>query len=267
MSAVRQMPRATATPQQRTESGPPISHLTVAERQQRGRDARARVPRSSHALFELWPGRPDPVDLLEKQGESRVPELVPVRYGRMSVNPFTFYRGAALIMASDLATTLNTGIKVQCCGDAHLSNFGAFATPERTLVFDVNDFDETLPGPWEWDVKRLAASFAIAGRYRGFLPKERRRAVLTMGRTYRVTMAEFAASRHLDVWYKHFNLEQVLASLGTQVAPLARKQAEKVLAKARLSDSMKALDQLTTLVDGERRIISDPPIVVPVQEL
>jgi uncharacterized protein (DUF2252 family) len=267
MSDVRQAPRAKAAPQAGADNNHSGPQLSVAERQQRGRDARARAPRSSHARFEPWPGRPDPVDLLEEQAVSRVPELVPVRHGRMAASPFTFFRGAALVMASDLSSTESTGIKVQCCGDAHLSNFGAFGSPERNLVFDVNDFDETLPGPWEWDVKRLAASFAIAGRDRGFLPKERRRVVLNVGRSYRESMAEFAASRHLDVWYKHLNLEQLLARYGPQIAPQARKQAEKTIAKARLADSMKALDQLTAVVDGERKIVSDPPVLVPVEEL
>jgi uncharacterized protein (DUF2252 family) len=185
----------------------------------------------------------------------------------MAVSPFTFYRGAALVMASDLSSTKSTGITVQCCGDAHLSNFGAFGTPERQLVFDVNDFDETLPGPWEWDVKRLGASFAIAGRDRAFTLKDRRRVLLTVGRSYRESMAEFAASRHLDVWYKYLNPEELLNRLGPQVAPSTRKQAEKALAKARLADSMRALDQLTTVVDGRRRISSDPPVLVPVREL
>ncbi len=243
------------------------AYWTVAERQQRGRDARARVPRSSHRRFEPWAGRPDPVALLEQQAATRVPELVPLRYGRMAVSPFTFYRGAALIMASDLSSTKSTGISVQCCGDAHLTNFGAFGTPERSLVFDVNDFDETLPGPWEWDVKRLVASFAIAGRDRGFNQKDRRRVLLSVGRTYRETMAEFAASRHLDVWYRHLNLEDLLNRLGSQVAPEERKQAERTMAKARLADSMKALDQLTTVVEGRRRIVSDPPVLVPAKEL
>ncbi len=241
--------------------------LTVAERQQRGREARATVPRSSHGRFEPWVDRPDPVALLEKQAGTRVPELIPVRYWRMAVSPLTFYRGAALIMASDLSSTKSTGMTVQCCGDAHLSNFGAFGTPERSLVFDVNDFDETLPGPWEWDVKRLVASFAIAGRARGFTQADRRRVLLSVGRTYRQTMAEFAASRHLEVWYRHLNLEDLLTRLGSQVAPDTRKRAEKTMAKARLDDSMKALDQLTTMVDGRRRIISDPPVLVPVRDL
>ncbi len=267
MTAVRPATRGKGSTQASADDKNGRAHLTVAERQQRGREARARAPRSGQRRFEPWPGRPDPVDLLEQQAESRVPELVPVRHGRMAVSPFTFFRGAALVMASDLASTESTGIRAQCCGDAHLSNFGAFASPERTLVFDVNDFDETLPGPWEWDVKRLAASFAVAGRDRGFSLKDRRRALLTVGRAYRESMSEFAASRHLDVWYRHLDLQELLARFGPQVTLQARRRAEKAIARARLADSMKALDQLTTLVNGERRIISDPPVVVPVQEL
>jgi uncharacterized protein (DUF2252 family) len=185
----------------------------------------------------------------------------------MAVSPFTFYRGAALVMASDLATTARTGITVQCCGDAHLLNFGAFGTPERSLIFDVNDFDETLPGPWEWDLKRLVASFAIAGRERGFSARDRRRVNLTVGRTYRETMSQFAASRHLDVWYQRLDVDAVLAQWSSQISPLARRRAEKTIARARLTDSMRALDKLTTLVDSQRRIISDPPVLIPLEEI
>src|SRR5438874_7108606 len=174
-----------------------VPHLTVAERAARGKAARAEVPRSSHAGFEPAPRRPDPVKLLERQAETRVPELVPIRYGRMLVSPFTFYRGAALIMASDLAATPRSGLTVQCCGDAHLSNFGVFASPERKLVFDLNDFDETLPGPWEWDLRRLTASLAIAGRDRGFTAKERGVAVLAAAEAYRAEMATLAGMRNL----------------------------------------------------------------------
>ena len=140
------------------------------------------APRSSHAAFQPAAGRPDPVELLESQAQLRVPELVPIRYGRMLASPFTFYRGAALIMASDLADTPTSGLRVQCCGDAHLSNFGLFASPERRLVFDINDFDETLPGPWEWDVKRLAVSLLLAARDNGFGVRDQERIVLRGGR-------------------------------------------------------------------------------------
>jgi Uncharacterized protein conserved in bacteria (DUF2252) len=174
-------------------------HLTPKERFQLGKEARARVPRSSQAAFELSPSRPDPVSLLERQAQTRVPELVPIRYGRMLVSPFTFYRGAALIMATDLATTPRSGLSVQVCGDAHLSNFGLFASPERATMFDVNDFDETLPGPWEWDVKRLAASIVIAGRDQKFYQKDCGAAAREVGATYRKEMQRLAEATNLEV--------------------------------------------------------------------
>ena len=178
-----------------------VPHLSVEERAARGRAARAEVPRSSHAEFEPASRRPDPVELLQSQAASRVPELVPIRYGRMLVSPFTFYRGAALIMAADLASTPSSGLRAQLCGDAHLSNFGVFASPERQLVFDVNDFDETLPGPWEWDVKRLAVSMEVAGRDNDYSDKQRRAIVLETVAGYREAMRGFAGMRALDVWY------------------------------------------------------------------
>ena len=172
-------------------------------------------------------GRPDPVELLQEQAKTRVPELVPIRYGRMLVSPFAFYRGAAKIMANDLATTPQSGLTVQCCGDAHLSNFGVFASPERRLVFDVNDFDETLPGPWEWDVKRLAVSMLIAARDNGFKAKEQHRIVLdTVGR-YRTAMSEFAAMSNLDVWYAHLDIESALEEYGSQFKPKLVKRTEE----------------------------------------
>src|SRR5246127_3786830 len=177
-----------------------IPHLTLAERAARGKKARADVPRSSHATFDPPAGRPDPVALLEAQAQTRVPELVPIRYGRMLVSPFTFYRGAALIMASDLAATPRSGLTVQCCGDAHLSNFGVFASPERRLVFDINDFDETLPGPWEWDVKRLATSMLIAAQDNGFPVKDQEQILLDTVEEYRKAMRRFAGMPNLDVW-------------------------------------------------------------------
>ena len=161
------------------------AHLTVVERKARGRAARTEAPRSSHGRWGPAANRADPIALLEEQAQSRVAQLVPIRYGRMLVSPFTFYRGAALIMAADLALTPQSGISVQLCGDAHLSNFGLFGTPERRMLFDINDFDETLPGPWEWDVKRLAASFEIMGRDRGFTPSDRRAIVMAGVGEYR----------------------------------------------------------------------------------
>jgi len=244
-----------------------VAHLTVAERMDRGRAARAQVPRSSHGIYEPAPKRPDPIELLERQAETRVPELLPIRYGRMLVSPFTFYRGAAMIMASDLATTPRSGLTVQCCGDAHLSNFGVFGSPERTLVFDVNDFDETLPGPWEWDIKRLAVSLMVAGRENGFTAKECEQAVLDTVAEYRSAMSRFAAMKNLDVWYAHLDVDAILKELGSQLKPKMIKQTEQALAKARARDSMSAFSKLTHVVDGEPRILADPPLIVPIHDL
>ena len=243
-----------------------MEHLSRADRVAKGKDARAVAPLESNAEFSPGPER-DPVGLLLGQAASRVPELVPVRHGRMLVSPFTFYRGAALPMAADLAGTPASGLRVQLCGDAHLSNFGAFASPERNLVFDVNDFDETLPGPFEWDVKRLAASLAVAGRDSGFPAKARRKIALAAAERYRTAMREFAEQTFLDVWYAHMDIEPAVAEFRSQFKAKRFKLAEKMLAKAHTSDSTKALDKLTAVVDGRRRIISDPPTIVPVEEI
>jgi uncharacterized protein (DUF2252 family) len=251
----------------RYEHGKVVAHLTVEERVARGRAARREVPRSSHAGFTPGAYRPDPVALLEQQAVTRVPELVPIRYGRMLVSAFTFYRGAALIMAADLSGTPRSGITTQVCGDAHLMNFGAFASPERRLEFGINDFDETCPGPWEWDVKRLAASFAIAGRDRGFSTKERTRVLLALLGEYRSSMQRFAALTNLAVWYAHMEVEAAIKELQADVGAAARKRAEANVAKARTRDSLQAFDKLTRVVDGERRIISDPPLIQPIEEL
>ncbi|HUD16653.1 MAG TPA: DUF2252 domain-containing protein [Acidimicrobiales bacterium] len=253
-------------------------HLTVDERIAKGKEARVRAPRRSHEQWEQGAERPDPVALLQGQAASRVPELVPIRYGRMMVSPFTFYRGAALIMASDLSTTADSGLTVQACGDAHLSNFGVFASAERTLVFDVNDFDETLPGPWEWDVKRLTASLAIAGRNRGFSDKERAKVVLETAAAYRTEMARLAKMRDLDVWYSRVDIEAVLSQIGGELGldgskgadktlSKVKARADKLLAKAKTHDSMQALEKLTQVVDGETRFVSTPPLIVPIEEL
>jgi uncharacterized protein (DUF2252 family) len=244
-----------------------VSHLTVAERAARGKAARAAVPRASHAVFQPSPRRADPIKLLERQAKTRVPELVPIRYGRMLVSPFTFYRGAALIMASDLARTPRSGLTVQCCGDAHLSNFGAFASAERRLVFDINDFDETLPGPWEWDVKRLAASMLIASQDNGFAVKDQEQVVLDTVESYRTAMASFAAMKTLDVWYSHLDIEDAITKLSAQLKAKVVKRAEKNIAKARTRDSMAAFSKLTRVVDGEPRIVADPPLIVPLADL
>jgi uncharacterized protein (DUF2252 family) len=237
-----------------------------ADRMARGEEARAVAPLASHAEFRPDKSR-DPVGLLLSQAPSRVPELVPVRHGRMLVSPFTFYRGAALPMAADLAGTPTSGLRVQACGDAHLSNFGAFASPSRRLVFDVNDFDETLPGPFEWDVKRLAASLAVAGRDNGFGQKARRRIVLAAVEGYRTAMREFAEQPLLTVWYAHLDIEETIGRFRSQVKAERYQAVEAMLAKAHTRDSTQALGKLTTLVEGRRRILSDPPLIVPVEEV
>jgi uncharacterized protein (DUF2252 family) len=241
--------------------------LTPAERTARGKAARAAVPRESHAVFDPPSDRPDPISLLEQQAETRVVELVPVRYGRMMVSPFTYYRGAALPMASDLATTPVTGLAVQACGDAHLSNFGVFGAAERRLVFDVNDFDETLPGPWEWDVKRLAASPEVAARGNGFAGKLRREIVMAAVGQYRQAMRGFAGMTNLDVWYARADIEQMRAQFDAQLQERQRKAVDKGMAKARTRDSMQEVAKLTRMVDGRPRILSDPPVLVPIDEL
>lgn len=244
-----------------------VPHLTVAERVARGKAARREVPRSSHAVLESGPARPDPVALLESQSASRVAELVPIRYGRMLVSAFTFYRGAALLMASDLAGTPRSGLNVQLCGDAHLMNFGAFGSPERRMVFDINDFDETAPGPFEWDVKRLAASVEIAARDNRFSGKDRSKVVLAAVEGYRASMAEFAEMTNLEVWYTALDVDSWLTQLGAEVGAKAIKRAEANVAKARTKDSHQAYTKLTRLVDGEPVIISDPPLIERVSDL
>jgi uncharacterized protein (DUF2252 family) len=244
-----------------------VPHLSVAERVARGRAARAEVPRSSHAEYTPAAHRQDPVALLESQAASRVPELVPIRYGRMLVSPFTFYRGAALLMAADLAASPDSGLRTQLCGDAHLSNFGLFASPDRRLVFDLNDFDETLPGPWEWDVKRLAVSFEVAGRENGYTRKQRRRIVQDTVGAYRQAMRQFAGMRAIDVWYARLEVDELMAQLRSQVKKRMAKKAEKTVAKARTKDSMTAFSKLTRVVDGEAQIVSDPPLIERIQEL
>ena len=243
-----------------------VEQLSRADRVARGKDARAVTPLESHAEFAPA-GKRDPVGLLLGQATSRVPELVPIRHGRMLVSPFTFYRGAALPMAADLASTPASGLRVQLCGDAHLSNFGAFASPERNLVFDVNDFDETLPGPFEWDVKRLAASLAVAGRDNGFPAKARRKIILAAAEGYRTAMLGFAGQTFLEVWYAHLDIEQAIGEFRSQMKAKRFKEAGKLLAKAHTADSTKALRKLTTVTEGRRRIISDPPMIVPVEEV
>jgi uncharacterized protein (DUF2252 family) len=272
-----------------------IAHPSIDERKARGLEARDRTPVSSHTKWRPAADRPDPVALLEEQNRTREPDLVPVRHGRMMVSPFTFYRGAAKIMAADLNDTPVAGLEAQLCGDAHLSNFGAFASPERILLFDLNDFDETLPGPFEYDVKRMAASFTIAGRNNGFSKADTRAATLASVTAYRETMAEFAQMRTMDIWYAHLDEDELISAIRGLVteeateakgakaekerkkakkdkkeeeqAKRAEKRAVQEVEKAHTRDSLQALSKLGELVDGRYRIISQPPIVVPLRDL
>jgi uncharacterized protein (DUF2252 family) len=283
-----------------------VAHPSIDERRALGREARTGTPPSSHAKWHPVPGRPDPVALLEEQNLTREADLVPVRHGRMMVSPFTFYRGAAKIMAADLKDTPVAGLDAQLCGDAHLSNFGAFASPERRLLFDLNDFDETLPGPFEYDVKRMAASFTIAARNNGFSKADARAATMASVRAYREAMAEFGQMRTMDIWYAHMDEDTLMAGARVAISELrgetaaakrqekqakqakaakkdakqekrdkqhekeakqAEKRAQKTLAKAHTRDSLQALSKLGELVDGQYRIVSQPPIVVPLRDL
>ena len=255
-----------------------VEHPSVEERQGRGKKLRQKVPPSSHTGWNPAADRPDPISLLEDQDATREQDLVPVRHGRMLVSPFTFYRGAAKIMAADLKGTPKAGLTVQLCGDAHLSNFGAFGSPERTLLFDLNDFDETLPGPFEYDVKRLSASFTIAARNNGFSKAEGRDATLASVSAYRTSMAEFAELRTMDIWYAHLSEQELMSAIerfvrtrkGKSAKKAAKREAkasEAAAQKARTRDSLQALSKLGELVDGRYRIVSQPPLVVPAREL
>jgi uncharacterized protein (DUF2252 family) len=237
------------------------------ERAAAGRDARSAAPRSGHGEWQPAAGRPDPVELLEGQAASRVGRLVPLRYGRMLVSPFAFYRGAAAVMAADLAGTPRSGLETQLCGDAHLSNFGGFASPERRLVFDLNDFDETLPGPWEWDVKRLVASFSLAGRDRGCKARERQRIVLAAAREYRETMRRLAQMGNLESWYQQLDADSIAARWVAVAGEKQRRRFERGVTKAQAKDSSRAFAKLTEEVDGKLRIVSDPPLIMPIEEL
>jgi uncharacterized protein (DUF2252 family) len=242
-------------------------HLTAKERSALGRRARQEAKRSSHAEWQPPTNRRSPRRILEEQDATRVSELVPIRYGRMLESPFSFFRGAAAVMASDLADTPTSGLEAQLCGDAHLSNFGVFAAPDRRLVFDCNDFDETMPGPFEWDVKRLAASFAIAGRERGFVAAEGRRTTLAAVGAYRKAMRAFAAMTDLEVWYARVDTESALERWGAHTSQKELRRYEKGLSKARHKDSKRALSKLSHKVDGAYRIVNDPPLIVPIEEL
>jgi uncharacterized protein (DUF2252 family) len=245
----------------------PLVHLDVAQRVANGKAHRSAVPRSSHAGWTPTDSRPDPVALLRSQEVSRVQDLVTIRHERMLESPFTFYRGAAIVMAADLATTPSSGLRVQAVGDAHLANFGGFASPDRALVFDINDFDETTPGPFEWDVKRMAASFEIAARSREFSAKTARGLALNSARSYREAMAQFAAMTNLDTWYARLDVDSVIQRWRSEVSAEEVKRLEDSAAKARSKDSTKALGKLAQMVDGEYRIISDPPLVVSIDDL
>jgi uncharacterized protein (DUF2252 family) len=248
-----------------------VPHPTLEERREAGKHARKKMPRSNLEGWKPADDRPDPVALLEAQNETREPDLVPVRHGRMMVSPFTFYRGGAKIMGADLASIPRAGLNVQLCGDAHLSNFGAFASPERVLLFDLNDFDETLPGPFEYDVARLAASFVVASRDNGFNEAQAAEASAACVASYRTSMAGFAGMRTLDVWYSKLDVDQIMTAAAAGTAKKSERKlaarAEKNIAKARTKDSLQALTKLTEIVDGHHRIISDPPVVVPAREL
>jgi uncharacterized protein (DUF2252 family) len=247
---------------------------TVAERVALGKAARRQVPRSSHAEFRPSGARRSPLDVLEEQGRNRVQELLPIRYGRMASSPFAFFRGAAAVMAMDLAATPTSGLRVQVCGDAHLVNFGFYNSPERRLIFDLNDFDETLPGPWEWDVKRLAASLVIASRDNGFDEPSTIEVVRDGVRAYRTAMASFAAMTNLQVWYSRLEVDNLLAIIQARAAAAKVKlpdervrSTRRAVSKFATRDNLQAFAKLTETVDGVPRFRSQPPLVVPLIEL
>jgi len=242
-------------------------HLSIERRAALGRAAREQVPRSSHAEWQAPAHRRDPIELLEEQAHTRVQELVPIRHGRMLVSPFSYFRGAALAMAADLAATPDSGLKVQACGDAHLSNFGIFGSPERHLFFDVNDFDETALGPWEWDVKRFATSLEVAGRENGFTAKQRARIVAKAVRTYRETMREFARLPMLGVWYAHLDVDTMLPRFRSLLDPKKTPSVWRAITKARAHDSEQAFEKLCEMRDGGPRIVSDPPLIMPIEDV
>jgi uncharacterized protein (DUF2252 family) len=250
------------------QSGPEaLPYFTPAERAARGKAARADIPRSAHGNWQPPPNRPDPVELLEEQARTRLPELIPIRYGRMLVSPFTFFRGAAYVMAADLADGPRTGLYAQLCGDAHLCNFGIFAAPDRKLVFSINDFDETLPGPFEWDVKRLATSIAVAGRHRGFDEQERRSAVMATLGEYRRAMALFAEMSTLDIWYVRLDVERMLERFAAELTPKQSRHLQAEVAHLHTKDNLRALAKLCGSVDGEPRIIGHPPLIMPIEDV
>lgn len=237
-------------------------------RRERGRAARSACPRSAHGSWTVREGREEVIALLEEQSRTRVQELIGLRYARMGVSPFAFYRGSALIMAHDLADTPYTGIEVQCVGDAHIANFGIFSSPTRHLVFDINDFDETAPGPWEWDIKRLVASVEICGRDRGFKASARERAVRACAKAYRKNMNRFAQMRELDIWYAHLDVEQTIEGFEDELGGKQSKTLRRAVEKARTKDNVRAADKLAYRdTDGSTRFRCEPPELVPLREL
>jgi uncharacterized protein (DUF2252 family) len=245
----------------------PVPHPDVEARQAKGKAARAAVPRSEHAALDPADERPDPVELLKGQETTRVPELLAIRHERMLASPFAFYRGAAVIMAADLGALPNSGLKVQACGDAHLANFGGFAAPDRAIVFDMNDFDETNPGPFEWDVKRLSTSFVLAGRSLELAQKDIDAIARASATAYRKAMNEFAQMRNLELWYSRIDAQTIIDSAGSRFAPEEIRRFEKAVSKAEGKDNLKAFAKLTERVDDDFRIASDPPLIVPVRDL
>src|SRR5215204_3619577 len=262
LSADRGVPGVATDPNRAAQTA--ASHQ---QRHERWRATRRLVPRSSHAAWTLAQDRPDPIDLLEAQAKTRLPDLLPIRYARMMASPFAFMRDSAIVMANDLASLLHGGIQAQLCGDAHLLNFGAYASPERALLFDLNDFDETLPGPWEWDVKRLAASLVVAGRDNGFDASDCRDAARASAASYRQRMAEFSEMGELEVWYSRVGEDEVRGMLsGAKNRKTTAKKLSNTVRKARSRDSLQALSKLTRVVDGRRMIIDDPPLLVRLPE-
>ena len=244
-----------------------VEHPTVEQRAARGRATREKVPRARHAEWSSGQRKELPLELLAQQAETRLPDLVPIRYGRMAASPFAYYRGAALPMAADLATVPHTGLMVQLCGDAHLANFGGFASPEREMFFDINDFDETYVGPFEWDLKRLVASFELAARARGFDAKVTRKVVLGAARSYQEEMRNFSGLSNLGVWYERLDVNSILQRWGSELSQKQIHQTTAEIAKAQSKDQIKARAKLTQLVDGELRFVSDPPLIVRADEL
>jgi uncharacterized protein (DUF2252 family) len=240
--------------------------ISRSERIKMGKELRTKAPRRSHGNWSPASDRSDPINLLQAQDETRVQKLVPIKYGRMLESPFAFLRGSAAVMAADLASSPTTGLEAVLCGDAHLSNFGLFASPERRLIFDINDFDETYLGPWEWDLKRLAASAVVAGRENGFSDKKCRSLAADVAKTYAFAMGRFSEMQTLDVWYYHIEAESVLAVF-EKTSKQGEKSAKKLITKARSKTHQQTMQKLTRMENGKRRIISDPPLLVPLREL